>query len=94
MNDGGEPSLLAAGREELTGGFHPLLLWRDRKRILAQPEIAAQPRPALANSPMRFALALSLTPLLVVGWLTSVAVATCCRASGPNAAASSTAAKP
>ena len=74
MNDVGEPSLLAAGREELTGGFHPLLLWRDRQRILARPEIAAQPRPPLANAPMRFALALGLTPLLVVGWLTSVVV--------------------
>lgn len=74
MNEAREPSLLVAGREELTGGFHPLRLWRDRQRILAQPEIAAQPRPPLANAPMRFALALSLTPMLVIAWLTSMAV--------------------
>jgi hypothetical protein len=74
MNDGGGRSLLADGREELIGGFHPLLLWRDRQRILADPAIAAEPRPPLANAPMRFALSLGLTPLLLVAWLVSVVV--------------------
>src|SRR5687768_12597246 len=71
MIEPGQPSLLDAGRDELSSGFNPLQLWRDRQRILADPEIAAQPRPPLANAPLRYALALSLTPLLVVAWLTS-----------------------
>lgn len=75
MKDGSEVSLLAAGSDELTGGFHPLRLWRDRRRILAEPAVAARPRPPLANAPMRFALALGLTPVLVVAWLASMAVA-------------------
>jgi hypothetical protein len=74
MSDADGVSLLDESRHELTGGFHPLLLWRDRQRILAQPEIAAQPRPPLANAPLRFALALSLTPMLLVAWLVSFAV--------------------
>lgn len=74
MDQGKRGSLLAEGRDEMTDGFNPLLLWRDRRRILAQPEIAAAPRPPLANSPLRYALALSLTPLLLVAWLTSLLV--------------------
>jgi hypothetical protein len=71
MDEGKSGSLLADGRDEFTGGFHPLLLWRDRQRILARPDITVQPHPPLANAPLRFALTLSLTPLLVIAWLAS-----------------------
>ena len=74
MDEAEGASLLRQGHEELSGGFHPLRLWRDRRRILAEPEIAARPRPPLANGPLRFALALGLTPLLVVAWLTAALV--------------------
>jgi hypothetical protein len=69
-----DESLLGAGRDELSGGFHPLRLWRDRCRILAEPAIAARPHPPLSNAPLRFALSLSLTPILVIGWLVSQTV--------------------
>ena len=74
MDEGKRESLLLESRDEVTGGFNPLLLWRDRQRILADPEIAARPRPPLANAPLRFALALTLTPLLLVAWLSSLLV--------------------
>lgn len=74
MQDAHGTSLLDQGREEFSGGFRPLLLWRDRRRILADPVVAARPRPPLANGPLRFALALGLTPLLIVAWLTSALV--------------------
>jgi hypothetical protein len=74
MDEGKRESLLLESRDEMTGGFNPLQLWRDRQRILADPEIAARPRPALANAPVRYALALTLTPLLLVAWLSSLLV--------------------
>lgn len=74
MDEKKDDSLLLESRDEMTGGFNPLLLWRDRQRILADPEIAARPRPALANTPLRYALALTVTPLLLVAWLSSMLV--------------------
>lgn len=69
-----EDSLIAAGRDELTGGFHPLRLWRDRRRVLAEPVVAARPNPPLANAPLRFSLALHLTPILLISWLVGLIV--------------------
>jgi hypothetical protein len=74
MDESKRESLLLEGSDEMTGGFNPLLLWRDRQRILAEPEIAARPRPPLSNAPVRYALALTLTPLLLVAWLSSLLV--------------------
>lgn len=45
------PSLLQEYRSEFAGRFHPLRWWNDYRRILADPAIAAQAKPALANSP-------------------------------------------
>ncbi len=69
MAEPSDPSLLQEYRSEFAGRFHPLRLWNDRRRILADPAIAAQPQPALANSPVRFALSLQLLPILFIGWL-------------------------
>jgi hypothetical protein len=74
MSEASHSSLLHETGNELTGGFNPLLLWRDRQRILAQPALAARPRPPLGNGPLRFALALGFTPVVVFGWLMSAAV--------------------
>lgn len=69
MEKPSDPSLLQEYRSEFAGRFNPLRLWNDRRRILADPAIAAQPQPPLANSPVRFALSLQLLPILFIGWL-------------------------
>lgn len=69
MENPSDPSLLHEYRSEFAGRFHPLLLWNDRRRILADPAIAAQTPSPLANSPVRFALSLQLLPILFIGWL-------------------------
>lgn len=64
-----DPSLVEDYRNEFAGRFSPLKLWNDRRRILADPAIAAKPQPPLANSPVRFALSLQLVPIIFIGWL-------------------------
>ena len=69
-----DPSLLQEYRSEFTQRFRALQLWNDRRRILAEPAVAAQVSPPLANSPVRFALSLQLVPVLFIGWLVSALV--------------------
>ena len=69
-----DPSLLREYQREFSNKFAPLQLWSDRRRILADPAIAAQSPSPLANSPVRFALSLQLVPILFIGWLVSALV--------------------
>jgi hypothetical protein len=69
-----DASLVAEYRREFGSGFHPLKLWRDRRAILAEPVLAARQDPPLANAPVRYALSLSLAPMLFVGWMMSLLV--------------------
>jgi hypothetical protein len=72
MSDPGpDLNLVQEYRREYVGGFHPLQLWRDRRAILANPEIAVRAHPPLANAPVRFALSFGLVPILAIGWCMS-----------------------
>jgi hypothetical protein len=72
MNDQpARPSALDDYRATFGNRFDLRQLWRDRKAILAQPRIAAEPAPPLSMSPLRFALTLAVLPMLALGWASS-----------------------
>jgi hypothetical protein len=74
MGEQSASGLVREYRREFGSGFRPLRLWRDRRRILAEPALAAQSAPPLSNAPVRFALSLQLIPILTIGWAVSAVV--------------------